>query len=590
MSSRRDYFYRQLVAEDELDDGFTGLENADRAIIADNGILGILSLGVVSQHAGTPNISVDVTGPCVVYDQSGQRVVIPSLQNKDVSVDDSSVSTNVAVGGNEKWVSLFVKFDRALSDVRTDGNSNSVYFVRDESFKFSVIQGAEAAIGVATKPALLSDGLLLADINRTNGQTQILNANISTTRRQDAFVVSGSPHPLRRGLIKDAFSDILGWLNGHLSAAADRHAAAAIDYAGGVSWAGGTSPTNPAATVEAQLDKILNDLSVTTAAASGADRIGTGALAGTATTIGVGTLFAALTALKLAANIEYAGGGSWAGGTSPTNPATSVELQIDKIITDLTASTTGASGADRIAIAARTTWLGGRTNVATTIFAAVDKIITDLAATTASDDGSERIGAQATTGFSAGSVRSQLDEMLSGTQTFTGAKTFDNITVSAAHDYKLSSRTVGPITEQAPMEIGGTNLIGVRVSVVVNATSNYQPLNLPDGSTLTAVAITVDPANATPPAGVAIGFKVTKRSMVDGTSTDVFATFTDPTAGASYGPVHSFSKTGLSEVIDRATYKYFVECVGESGSGASTVTWYGSQWTATVAKIAQSAT
>ena len=48
-------------------------------------------------------------------------------------------------------------FERLLSDPRTDGNSQQVFFRRDESFELVVRQAPEGAIGVAPKPALQAD-------------------------------------------------------------------------------------------------------------------------------------------------------------------------------------------------------------------------------------------------------------------------------------------------------------------------------------------------------------------------------------------------------------------------------------------------
>jgi hypothetical protein len=222
MAGRRDYFFRQLVTEAEMDAGFEGLEQADRDLATDMGVFGVLSgLGVAEN--GTPNMTVNVDGPGMAYDQDGQRMHLTTPQNKDMSVDDSNTTTAVSGGGNEKWVSLFLKFDRSLSDSRVDGNSNTVYFVRAEYFELSVVQGAEAAIGLAAKPALISDGVLLADIYLINGQTTILDADISTARRQDYLAIAGTPRSLSAGRVKDAISDLLGLYNAHVAGAQDRH-------------------------------------------------------------------------------------------------------------------------------------------------------------------------------------------------------------------------------------------------------------------------------------------------------------------------------------------------------------------------------
>lgn len=441
MAHRRDYYFRQRVTEAELDDGFAELERADQNLAADLGFVGVLTNAVVSQHAPVPDLSVDVSGPGAVLDQLGQRIFFSALQNVSVAQDDNGVTTAVSAAGQEKIVAVFVRFDRALSDPRVDGNSLTVFFRRDESFRFIVVQGAEAPAGTALPPPLRSDAILLADVTRTFGQTQILNANISTARRQDALVAGGSPRSLRRGRTLEAISDLLTFLNAHVSGTADRHPAAAVDYAGGGNWANGT--TNPATTVEAQLDKIIADL----AATSGAPKVGAAATAGSPNSLGAGTVKSQLDALlgfinahanqgsgaHAASAIAYAGGSAWKDGT--TNPATTVEAQLDKIIAELVAD----AGAARIGTAARTTWLGGRTNPAgASILAAIDKIITDLAAQATNDDGAERVGTQAVAGspssLAAGSVRSQLDQLLAFVnvaartnvaQTWTAAQTFN---------------------------------------------------------------------------------------------------------------------------------------------------------------------
>jgi hypothetical protein len=73
---------------------------------------------------------------------------------------------------------------------------------------------------------------------------------------------------LAAGTVKSQLDALLGFVN---SAGGGATTAAAVSYAGGGSWADGT--TNPATNVEAQLDKIVADL----AAAAGAARVGAAA-------------------------------------------------------------------------------------------------------------------------------------------------------------------------------------------------------------------------------------------------------------------------------------------------------------------------
>lgn len=223
MAHRKDYYFRQKVTEAELDAGFEGLEQADFNLAVDHDLVGIVVGAGVSQKSGTPNISVDVAGPGVAYSKQGQRISFGPTQNVPVNLDDSAASTAVGSSGNEKIVSVFLEFDRTLSDPRIDGNSVTVYFDRAESFRFSVVQGAEATAGSAVPPALSSSKILLADITRTFGQTQILNGNISTTRRESAYKFTGGAITVDQGTAHDAIGALLTELNLHIGGTAYKH-------------------------------------------------------------------------------------------------------------------------------------------------------------------------------------------------------------------------------------------------------------------------------------------------------------------------------------------------------------------------------
>ena len=71
MADRLDYFFRQRVTEAELDLGFELLERAERNLPADLAFVGVVAGAVVSQHAPVPDLTVDVSGPGIVYDQLG---------------------------------------------------------------------------------------------------------------------------------------------------------------------------------------------------------------------------------------------------------------------------------------------------------------------------------------------------------------------------------------------------------------------------------------------------------------------------------------------------------------------------------------
>lgn len=232
MANRRDFYFRQKVTEAELDAAFAELENADRALASDFGHVGVCVGMAVSQQA-SPNLTVQVSGPGVVYDQIGQRIAIPSTQNVNCAVDEDGINTAVVTPGNSRILSLFAEFDRTLTDPRVDGNSATVFFVRAESFQFNVDAGTESGSPVA--PSLRSDQILIADITIAYGATTIVNGNISTTRREWMFkttsgtVVAVGTAEEAIQVLATAIGTAGGSLTSHI-ASGTAHAAASITF------------------------------------------------------------------------------------------------------------------------------------------------------------------------------------------------------------------------------------------------------------------------------------------------------------------------------------------------------------------------
>lgn len=351
---RYDFYKDQQVTEAELDGAFDAAERADRAMVDDYDLTGIMAGLSVVENSPTPNLSV-LVDVGTAYDPSGRRLRVPAIQTVSLAADSGNVSTAVASSGNEKIVGLYLKSRRLTSDPRTDGDGNPVQFVQAESFEFIIAQGAESLS--PTPPAQPADTIRLAYVTRTFGQTQIVNANIDLDAREMAIEATAGALELKAGTIPEAFEEMLTTLDDHINGSVGVHPASAIAYAGGPTWA--DASTNPAATVEAQLDKI---------------------------------------------------------------------------VTDLKSTTFGSSGANKTGIAARTAWLDATANAAGNLYSAVEKIITDLVATA----GAARIGAAATsqspTSLSSGSIKSQLDALLTAvnararlasTELITGAWSFD---------------------------------------------------------------------------------------------------------------------------------------------------------------------
>lgn len=190
MANRVNFYLEQLLTEGELDGAFDGIESAIWNLALDSGFQGITS-GLVVSESAPPALTVDVTLG-TAYDEGGRRVRVSADQpDFDCSTDEDGLPTTVVGVGNERWISIFAKFDRVLSDPRIDGASQQVYFIRDEGFELVVRQGAEA-VAPATKPALDADLVLLADVKLIQGQTSILNADLDLSRRQDFVIYDAS--------------------------------------------------------------------------------------------------------------------------------------------------------------------------------------------------------------------------------------------------------------------------------------------------------------------------------------------------------------------------------------------------------------
>ena len=206
MSDRKDAYYLQLVNEAFYDESFDDLEDADRLLSVDMGFIGIVSGVLATEHVAPPDLTIDVTAG-VSYDQAGRRCGITSaVSGLNCAVDENAVATTVAAPGNERWLSIQLRFDRTLTDLQVDGNGNNVFVDQDESYELAVVMGPEQAAGTGLagpaytgRPALPADGRLVCDVVLLFGTTQIFNADINTDRRQDFSIFSGAAIPVTSG-------------------------------------------------------------------------------------------------------------------------------------------------------------------------------------------------------------------------------------------------------------------------------------------------------------------------------------------------------------------------------------------------------
>lgn len=355
MSSRTQFFYRQRVTEAELNLAFDEAEQADRDLASDLGAFGIISGAIAVPHAPLADLSIDVTAPGRAYDRLGRRVFLAAAQTVDCTKDLNGTPTVVTGGNAERWLSVFVRASRLLSDPRTDGNNQTVHFRHDEAAELVVRQGTAAPPGQATRPALEPDELLVCDVRRTSGQVHIDGPDIDTSRRQ-AFVYAAakdiavaaagwSALPATAKNLQEALDGANAVVSGHLDGVSRHHVAAAIDSKA-YGFIGATN-------VQEALAQVADKLTANAAGSPGAALVGADAVAGVPFALAASNVDAQLAGLLTFLN-AHATGNAAHGADKITAPAfqylasTTVQAQLQEIVTKLAAQTAGQSGAGRL--------------------------------------------------------------------------------------------------------------------------------------------------------------------------------------------------------------------------------------------------
>lgn len=386
MSNRSDWFFRQVVTEAELNNEFTNLETAERLQMADQEWTGIQSGLDVSES--TPNdFTIDVAlGVC--YSRDGERINIPAKQDLDVSVDENSSTTLPGVG-KSRVISVFAEFDRILSDQRTDGNSNTVFFSQAESFTLVVRQG-----GDATSPSLPGDAeafiasnaspidpelILLGDIIRADTDTDITNSLVFTFRREFAFSMTAGAVTIQEGTVQDTISALLTELDNHINSSPPIHPATSIGFTPGAAWYFGIGSIT-ATEVQGAIDQVVTDL----AAGTGAQKIGTVALPG-----------------------------PWADGSVGPGAGLNIIATTNSIITQLAEATDATdTGAKKVGFFAAGSWADATGLTSLNVREAIDEIVDTLGDSATGQDGAKHIGSDATlSDITGANIRAQLDDL-----------------------------------------------------------------------------------------------------------------------------------------------------------------------------------
>jgi hypothetical protein len=311
----RDWYFKQIVSQGEMDQAFEWAEDADHEMMTDVDLIGIHSGGDTSEKSPTPDLSVNVSS-IKGHDSEGKRLSIETpSSNIPLDVDEYGTSTEVTTPAEERYISLFVRYKRDPQSPAVDGNGLTVYTIQQEDAEYFVRQGASS--GSATPPALLSDALLLCDIKRVFGQTTIQDANIELTRRQDWMRLTGtSISELNGGTPKEVIEELFSYVDAH-------HGGGSL-FTFAQNWADTgvpIGPSPPIATVKEALNGIVYDLTQWGTGRVGSLLIGTQNTTGTYINWTNETVNGALLGLAGVMNGHI-------GGSAPQHPDTSITAAI----------------------------------------------------------------------------------------------------------------------------------------------------------------------------------------------------------------------------------------------------------------------
>lgn len=161
---RKNFYYRQKVAEVELDASFTNVEDALKKLALDHELTGIIT-GFIPSAPDTSPYEVTLSAG-VAYSKTLGRGMTYAGGVVSLATDEASNPVTLpSVDGQMRVVSLFIEPTYIESDPRVDGYGNPLNYVKTESATINVVASAFGTIVTPpTSPALRSDQVLLADI------------------------------------------------------------------------------------------------------------------------------------------------------------------------------------------------------------------------------------------------------------------------------------------------------------------------------------------------------------------------------------------------------------------------------------------
>lgn len=182
--NRVNFYLEQIVSVEDLDLLQDNVENMFASIIEDLGFAYAYNGLYVDANSPTSLAVRAHPGRCYFGRGIGsQHGVLASVTAIPVNVDQNSASTTVVTSGHQRWLSIWATPVTVNDTPVITPAGPTIQFRTYGGIAFVVTMESEDTPANATKPALGSvNGILLADVKRTYGQTVITAEDIDLSR------------------------------------------------------------------------------------------------------------------------------------------------------------------------------------------------------------------------------------------------------------------------------------------------------------------------------------------------------------------------------------------------------------------------
>jgi hypothetical protein len=202
---QHEFYYKQLVTEDDLNDLTSFADAAEKHLASDISEYGVFS-GLLVSPTGPASTSVIVSSGIARDQNSGTRMALLLAQTVACDQDEFGDPTYADLAPLfGRWCSIYVRPKTVLSDPRVDGHGVPLWYTETESLEFIIhrvaAQGPIALRATAARPGVLTTAVLLADIWFEAGSTTIEAGDLEVNRREDYYrasvsgtdIIAGSP-------------------------------------------------------------------------------------------------------------------------------------------------------------------------------------------------------------------------------------------------------------------------------------------------------------------------------------------------------------------------------------------------------------